>query len=68
MVVCFAEGGDKSLQSVRALLTNPKKMQAAIKIMCESEDIWEGLLSRLGHRAVLLINTVLIGGTMTGGR
>ena len=50
MVVCFAEGDDRSLQSVRALLTNPKKMQAAIKIMCESEDIWQGLLSRLGHQ------------------
>jgi type IV secretion system protein VirD4 len=49
-VVAFAEGGDKNLQSVRALLTNPEKMQAAIKLMCESEDIWEGMLSRLGHQ------------------
>lgn len=49
MVVCFAEGADKSLQSVRALLTNPEKMQAAIKIMCESE-LWDGMLSRLGHQ------------------
>jgi type IV secretion system protein VirD4 len=48
-VVGFAEDGDKSLQSVRALLTNPEKMQAAIKLMCES-DAWEGMLSRLGHQ------------------
>ncbi|QJW98489.1 type IV secretory system conjugative DNA transfer family protein [Frigoriglobus tundricola] len=50
MVVSFAEGGDRSLQSVRALLTNPDKMQSAIKIMCESEDVWQGMLSRLGHQ------------------
>lgn len=48
-VASFAEVGDKSLQSVRALLTNPEKMQAAIKLMCES-DTWEGMLSRLGHQ------------------
>jgi|SRR5579871_1785584 len=49
MVACFAEDGDKSLQSVRALLTNPEKMAAAIKLMCES-DQWEGMLARLGHQ------------------
>ncbi|MGH7169982.1 MAG: type IV secretory system conjugative DNA transfer family protein [Gemmataceae bacterium] len=48
-VVAFAEGEDKSLQSVRALLTNPEKMQAAIQLMCES-DLWQGMLSRLGHQ------------------
>ncbi len=48
-VVAFAEEGDKNLQSVRALLTNPEKMQAAIQLMCES-DLWEGMLSRLGHQ------------------
>ncbi len=35
VVVCFAEGADKSLQSVRTLLTNPDRMQAAIKMMCD---------------------------------
>jgi type IV secretion system protein VirD4 len=49
-VVCFAEGSNKNLQSVRALLTNPEKMQLAIKMMCESEDIWDGMLSRLGFQ------------------
>lgn len=49
VVACFAEVGDKNLQSARALLTNPEKMAAAIKLMCES-DAWEGMLSRLGHQ------------------
>ena len=49
-VVAFAAGGDRSLQSVRALLTDPDKMQAAVKIMCESEDVWQGMLARLGHQ------------------
>ncbi len=48
-VVCFAENADKSLQSVRALLTNPERMQAAIKMMCESDEM-EGMLSRLGFQ------------------
>jgi len=48
-VVCFAEDCDKNLQSVRMLLTNPEKMEAAIKMMCES-DKWDGLLARLGHQ------------------
>jgi len=47
MVAYFAADGDKSLQSVRALLTNPQKMEAAIKLMCES-DAWEGMLARMG--------------------
>jgi len=47
MVANFAEDGDKSMQSVRTLLTNPEKMAAAIKLMCES-DAWEGMLARLG--------------------
>jgi type IV secretion system protein VirD4 len=48
-VTVFAEAGDKSLQSVRSLLTNPEKMQAAIKLMCESDE-WNGMLARLGHQ------------------
>lgn len=48
MVVHYGEGQDKSLQYVRTLLTDPEKMAAAIKVMCES-DAWSGLLSRAGH-------------------
>ena len=49
VVVFFAEPADKSLQTVRTLLTNPDKMQAAVKLMCDS-DAWEGMLARLGHQ------------------
>jgi type IV secretion system protein VirD4 len=48
--VCFAEPEHRNLQSVRQLLTNPDKMQAAVTLMCESGDIWEGMLSRLGQQ------------------
>jgi type IV secretion system protein VirD4 len=47
VVVAFAEPKERSLQTVRTLLTDPKKMEAAIKLMCESE-VWDGLLCRLG--------------------
>ena len=43
--VCFADGGNNSLQTVRAVLANPEKLQAAIAAMCES-DMWEGNLAR----------------------
>lgn len=48
-VTWFTEGEEKSLQTIRSLLTNPDKMQAAIKMMCES-DAWQGMLARLGHQ------------------
>ncbi len=48
-VVAFAEAKDKSLQAVRDLLTDPKKMEAAIKLMCES-SVCGGMLARLGHQ------------------
>ena len=48
-VVAFAEPKDRSLQTVRTLLTDPKKMEAAIRLMCES-TVWGGLLSRIGHQ------------------
>jgi type IV secretion system protein VirD4 len=48
-VVAFAEPKHKSLQAVRDLLTDPKKMAAAIRMMCES-TVWGGLLARLGHQ------------------
>jgi len=48
-VVAFAEPKDRSLQAVRDLLTDPMKMEAAIKLMCES-TVWNGMLARLGHQ------------------
>ena len=49
VVVMFGEKNDRSLQTIRQLLTNPEKMQAVIRLMCES-DVWNGLLSRLGYQ------------------
>ena len=34
MVVAFAEPKDRSLQTVRDLLTDTRKMEAAIQLMC----------------------------------
>ncbi len=48
-VVAYAPQADRSLQSVRMLLTNPEKMRAAIGILCGSE-LREGMLARLGHQ------------------
>lgn len=48
-VVAITEGEDKSLQSVRTLLTDPRQMEMAIKFMCESPAM-DGMLSRLGHQ------------------
>jgi len=48
-VVCFGNEAEKNLQTVRELLADPVKLQAAVKKMCES-DLWEGMLARLGHQ------------------
>ncbi len=49
VTVCFADDHTRNLQSVRTLLTDPARMAAAIKMMCES-TAWEGLLARLGNQ------------------
>jgi type IV secretion system protein VirD4 len=49
VVVFYGDAGNRSLQTVRSLLTNPVQMEAAIKLLCESE-LCEGMLSRLGHQ------------------
>lgn len=49
LVVVLGEPDDRSLQTVRSLLTNPQKMETAIKLMCAS-DAWDGMLSRLGNQ------------------
>lgn len=49
VVVVLAKGEDKSLQTVRELLTNPEKMQAAIAAMCASDQM-DGMLARIGHQ------------------
>ena len=50
VVAYFGEKGDRSLQTVRTLLSNPAKMDAIIRLMCESPDAWSGMLARMGHQ------------------
>jgi len=49
LVIRYAEPNDRSLQTVRTLLTSPEKLEMAIKLMCAS-DVWEGMLARMGHQ------------------
>jgi type IV secretion system protein VirD4 len=48
-VVCFADEADRNLQSVRTVLADPARLEAAIKMMCESKA-WAGMLARLGQQ------------------
>jgi type IV secretion system protein VirD4 len=50
VVAHFGERGDRSLQTVRTLLSNPAKMEAVIRLMCESPDVWSGMLTRMGQQ------------------
>ncbi len=50
VVAQYGEPGDRSLQTVRTLLSNPAKMEAVIKLMCSSTDVWGGMLARMGHQ------------------
>ena len=47
VVVYYGEPGDRSLQTVRALLSDPQKIEAAIELMCAS-DARNGMLARMG--------------------
>ncbi len=47
LVVYYGEPGDRSLQTVRRLLTDPEKFAQAVKLMCKS-DAWGGMLARMG--------------------
>jgi type IV secretion system protein VirD4 len=49
LVVQYGEPEDRSLQTVRTLLTSPDKLEMAIKLMGAS-DAWEGMLSRMGNQ------------------
>lgn len=44
------EPGDRSLQTVRTLLSNPAKMEAIIRLMRETPEAWSGMLARMGHQ------------------
>ena len=49
LVVHYGEPNDRSLQTVRTLLSSPEKLQMAIKLMCAS-DAWDGMLARMGNQ------------------
>jgi len=49
LVVHYGEPNDRSLQTVRTLLSDPAKLEMAIKLMCAS-DAWDGMLARMGNQ------------------
>jgi type IV secretion system protein VirD4 len=49
LVVYYGEPNDRSLQTVRTLLSSPDKLEMAIKLMCAS-DAFEGMLARMGNQ------------------
>ncbi|MBI1347060.1 TraM recognition domain-containing protein [bacterium] len=49
LVVYYGEPNDRSLQTVRTLLSSPDKLEMAIKLMCSS-DAWDGMLARMGSQ------------------
>jgi type IV secretion system protein VirD4 len=49
LVVYYGEPNDRSLQTVRTLLSSPEKLEMAIKLMCSS-DAWNGMLARMGNQ------------------
>jgi type IV secretion system protein VirD4 len=48
-VARYADPDDRSMQTVRGLLSDPQKMEMAIKLLCGS-DAWQGMLARMGHQ------------------
>jgi type IV secretion system protein VirD4 len=64
VVVYYGEPGDRSLQTVRTLLSNPAKVEAVVKLMCESQDVWGGMLSRMGNQ-LLHYKDKELGSTLT---
>ncbi|HVS70803.1 MAG TPA: type IV secretory system conjugative DNA transfer family protein [Phycisphaerae bacterium] len=55
-VVEYGDAGEgtRSLQAVRDILTNPQKLEMAIKVMCESQS-WEGMLARMGGQLTYFV-------------
>jgi|SRR5665213_230324 len=49
LVAQYGESNDRSLQTVRTLLTSPDKLEMAIKLMGAS-DAWDGMLARMGNQ------------------
>lgn len=47
------EGPNRSLQSVRSLISDPERFQAAIKVM-QADPAWSGMLARMGGQLASL--------------
>jgi type IV secretion system protein VirD4 len=63
LVVHYGEPNDRSLQTVRTLLSSPEKLEMAIKLMCAS-DAFDGMLARMGNQLTHFKDKEL-GSTMT---
>lgn len=48
-VVQYGDPDDRSLQTVRNVLSDPRKIEMATKLLCES-DAWQGMLARMGQQ------------------
>jgi type IV secretion system protein VirD4 len=48
-VVRYGDSDDRSLQTARELVTDPRKIDVMKQLLCES-DAWGGMLSRLGFQ------------------
>lgn len=48
-VTLYGKGEDRSLQTVRTLLTNPGKRAAVTQMLCDSPDL-DGMVARLGNQ------------------
>ena len=49
LVVMLGQPGDRSLQTVRAILADTEKISVAIGMLCKSEA-WGGILARFGSQ------------------
>lgn len=67
LVVQYGEPGDRSLQTVRGLITDPHRIEQAIQVMCASEA-WDGMLARLGHQLTHFKDKELASTLTTSGR
>jgi type IV secretion system protein VirD4 len=66
-VVKNAPKDDRSLQTVRDLLTNPDELEAAITVMRQS-DAWDGMLARMGNQLTHFKDKELSSSLTTTGR
>jgi type IV secretion system protein VirD4 len=69
MVVQYGDPADgtRSLQTVREILSNPQKLELAIKVMVESKA-WDGILARLGGQLMHFVDKEKSSALTTAGR